>query len=180
MIRSGDVLRMTADVTTDPTPMPGPPSPSDYSYIAEFLGADNSTKGDWIGKYGDGGYSLFSFDAPGKDVSSWPDWAGPPRLAFQQANISATWSSGTDDPRALLPPPAPGLSGPESNGRRSGGTGNRSIGCLSTTKGTTPTFGLDVPASDPPGGAKYYKFSAYFVDFDRRNRQQEIAPLIVK
>ena len=45
---------------------------SDYS--AEFLGSDNTTKGNWASKYGKKGYHMFNYFGEGMDNVATPDF----------------------------------------------------------------------------------------------------------
>jgi hypothetical protein len=74
------------------TPAPPPPPPPSSANGAAFVKTDNTTKGNWKGVYGAGGFSLV------KHATQWPSYAA----VTVNAPYQWAWTESTNDSRALL------------------------------------------------------------------------------
>ncbi len=69
---------------------------------AVFLGPDETTRGDWIGKYGRDGHVLNSFNGAGKDRKSLPAYLDS--YAYSAGTQFYVWNGNTRDARAIASP----------------------------------------------------------------------------
>ena len=108
---------------------------------------DTTTKGDWIGAFGDLGYILSNYGAGSTDVVSLPSFIGSFDLSGSYRHV---WQSSTTDPRALQNPADP--------------SGDRRAACW---------FGDQMITLHPSANA-HFKLDLYFLSYDNPIRALDV------
>ena len=101
----GEGVVAAAGLPTIP-PFPTPSYPGSWK-------VDSTTGGDWIGKYGTAGYSLFGFDS-GKDLTKLPSWVQhvyPGAKGSNEAGVKSKFVGADSRNKAYLADPRAGAAG---------------------------------------------------------------------
>ncbi|MCI8360045.1 MAG: hypothetical protein HFE86_01745 [Clostridiales bacterium] len=124
----------------------------EYEYPAEFVGRDDSTKGNWGGVWGADGYVLCNYYGGGEDLRALPDYVN--RVSYTKAK-SATFANDTDDARAMA--------------SNCFNIGSRKLGAYRTDnyRSNYQTFTVDIDLNQE----KEYTVALYFVDWDQGGRE---------
>jgi len=123
---------------------------------ATFAGLDNTTSGDWVGRFGEQGYVLFGYGssenvAKTTNLTKLPSFVSSvvPLAWSDKPALVVAWNASTADPRALAPP-APGT------------TPGRRVAARITSK-KQASLTVDVFAN----ATSAFNVSLYCVDFGR-------------
>ena len=115
---------------------------------AVFLGDDETTMGNWAGKYGSEGFVLARYFF-GRDIQAWPDYvSGIDYGAFKSRQFSM-WNTSTASSLVTSPISA-----------------QRFLGALESSAGDSITVYVN--------DAKPHELAVYVCDFDKAGREQEI------
>jgi len=128
-------------------------------YSAQFIGTDDSTKGNWPSKYGKKGYYMFNYFGDGMDNVNIPTFVTSVNWLqnmswFGGAPLYLNWPSSTQDVRALP--------------QNSTDVSKLAIGALSTndTIGLYQSFLFNINTTS----SQQFTVSLYFVDWDFQAR----------
>jgi len=140
---------LTPSLATPPSPVFPP-----IHWQANVVEIDTWTGGDFVGKYGSLGYSLFNFDfTAGGDVTRLPSFVST--ISIMDGN-AGNWTLPvpTNDPRALVDP------------RNT--SSNRKIGFYECFQNQLPqfTFSIDIALTPEAEGVTPYQLAVYLVDYD--------------
>ena len=126
-----------------------------FMYPARFVKQDTQTGGNWGGVYGQDGWVLFSYDAPGKDLAHLPDYVAS---VVCRRGDGRQWETNTEDPRVLASNALNGFP--------------RRAAALSTGDPAPcqQSIVLDIALKV----RREYQFALYFLDFDRHGRRVAI------
>ena len=137
---------LTPSLTTPPFPP--------IHWQANVVKIDTWTGGDFVGKYGSLGYSLFNFDlTAGGDVTLLPSFVST--ISIMDGNArNWTLPDPTSDPRALVDP--------------RNASANRKIGFYECFQNQLPqfTFSIDIALTPEAEGVTPYQLAVYLVDYD--------------